>query len=140
MKNEEIEKKLASLEERVGRLEEGGSNKINYKNEDGHSKKMAINEFMRTKKLKDDTKRTLAVAYYLDNFERVNTFNIDDLKKRFRLARLSIPANMNDKVNLNIKTGHLAEEKEKKDKKKAWYITNKGIEFVEKELNGGEKD
>lgn len=135
MKNNDTEKRLLSLEERVKKLEEMRPNNINQ--ESGHrpTKKLAINEFIRTKKLSDDVKRTLAIAYYLDYFEKLNSFNAGDLKREFRLAKLSIPTNINDKVNVNIRNGHIAEDKEKKDRKKAWYITNKGSEFVENELN-----
>lgn len=97
--------------------------------------KISINEFLKTKKLEDDVKRTLAIAYWLDYFEKADSFNVSDIENTFRAARLSVPKNVNDKVNMNIKNGHIADNKEKKEGKKTWYVTNSGAELVENELN-----
>jgi hypothetical protein len=135
MTNNDYNDRIISLEKRVTELEESlrgiSRNSTVVKPQD----RMSVNEFIRTKKLDDDVKRTLTIAYYLDYFEKMESFNGEDLKKWFRLAKLAIPKNINDKVNMNVKNGHLAELEEKKDSKKAWYVTNSGAEYVEKNLH-----
>lgn len=135
MEKNNFESRLTSLEWRVKELENGlqGTTKRNVISK--LQERMSINEFLKKKKLDDDVKRTLAIAYYLDYFEKVDSFNIDDIKKWFRLARFIVPKNINDKINMNINNAHIAEQKEKKDSRKAWYVTNTGAEFVENKLN-----
>jgi hypothetical protein len=132
-----IETKLANLESRVEALEKLSDKQL-IMNSDQFSKKedkKTLNEFLRTKKLDDDVKRTLAIAYWLDKFEKVEFFNTTDIENGFRSARLIVPKNVNDKVNMNIKNGCLTDHKEKKESKKTWYITNTGIELIENDLN-----
>ena len=130
-----IEKRLALLEEKVQKIEAKLTSSENMDAAPEPKKKMSVNEFLMTKKLDDDVKRTLAVAYWLDHHEKVGSFNTDDIKQWFRLAKFPIPKNVNDKINMNIKNGHVAEEREKKDSKKAWYITSTGVAFLENDLN-----
>ena len=68
----------------------------------------------------------------------MDKFNTKDLAEGFRSAKEPPPTNMNDKVNLNIRKGHMMEAKEKKDKSKAWVLTNSGEKFVEEGLPEGE--
>ena len=49
----------------------------------------------------------------------MSSFNVDDLSRGFELAKEAIPSNINHKVILNIKKGHLTEAREKKGTKKA---------------------
>lgn len=130
-----LEKRVSDLEHRVEELKNmlmaTGTNSTVRKPQE----KMSINEFLKTKKLEDGVKRSLSIAYWLDYFEKVDSFNVSDIEDAFRAARLSVPKNVNDKVNMNIKNGHMAENKEKKEGKKTWYVTNSGADLVENELN-----
>ncbi len=125
---DDLERRLKKLEDAIGQADRPATIR-------NPERKLSIGEFLATRKLEDDVKRTLAIAYFLDYFEKVNSFNTDDIKKGFRMARLPIPANVNDKINMSIKNGHLAEEREKKASKKAWYVTNTGATFVEETLS-----
>ena len=100
----------------------------------GEGKKLSIKEFILTKKPGDDVQKTLVVGYYLEHFESMDRFNARDLSDGFRSAKEPLPTNINDKVNLNIGKGYMMEAKEKKDKFKAWVLTNSGEKFVEEEL------
>jgi hypothetical protein len=84
-----------------------------------------------TKNIDNDVKRTLAVAYFLEKFEDMQSFNIDDIVKYYRLAKHQVPGNPNDKVQMGIKGGFLMEAEEKKDSKKAWNLTASGEKVVE---------
>jgi hypothetical protein len=95
------------------------------------AKNTSIKEFILSKRPSNDVERTLAIAYFLEKSAGLHSFNIDDLAKHFQLAKEALPKNINDKVNMNIKKGHLAEAREKKDNKKAWIVTNSGERVVE---------
>ncbi len=139
---EKIETRLSDLENRVKLLEQ----KLNAtlsQNSTGvkikQNKSLSMREFLNTKELGDDVDRSLAIAYWLDFYDDVEVFNAADIGGGFRTARFTVPKNVNDKINMNIRNGHFAEAKEKKDGKKAYYITNSGINYLEKEINYGEK-
>lgn len=129
----ELEKRIEILEQKIKELENKFSNG-EIKTE-ATNKKVSIKEFLLTKKIDDDVKRTLVLAYYLEHIDNQSSINSEDLKKAFGLAKCKAPANINDKVNLNIKNGHLMEADEKKDSKKAWVLTATGEKFVETELS-----
>jgi hypothetical protein len=131
-KIDEIMKKLAELESRLSTLE-GRTDKRT-----AEDKKLSVKEFLLTKKPTDNVQRTLAIGYYLEHFESMDRFNVRDLTDGFRSAKEPPPININDKVNMNIRKGYMMETKEKKDKSKAWVLTNSGEEFVEKGLSEGE--
>lgn len=124
----DIIKKLEDHERRISALEEMPQKTIS------EGKKLSVKEFILEKKPSDDVQRTLVIGYYLEHFEGMDKFNVKDLTEGFRLAREPLPANINDKVNLNIAKGCLMAAKEKKDKFKAWCLTNRGEKFVENGL------
>ena len=97
----ETEKRILSLEKRVDVLENKLS-ETSLKPVENNKKKVSIKEFLVTKKVDDDVKRTLAIAYFLEHIEKNMSINTDDLKKAFNLAKCPLPANINDKVNVNI--------------------------------------
>ncbi len=131
----DIENRISSLEKRVEELE-GKASAGDHTTPSGEAaKKMSIKEFLKTKNVDDDVKRTLVIAYFLEHIEGYSAVNTDDLKKAFALAKCPIPSNVNDKVNMNIKNAHMMECAEKKDNKKAWVLTATGEQFTEIDLN-----
>ena len=125
--------KLEALESRISELE-GKPGKIKKE-----GKRLSIKEFILEKKPSDDVQKTLVIGYYLEHFEGVDSFNVKDLNEGFRLAREPLPSNTNDKANGNVEKGYMMEAKEKKDKLKAWYLTNTGEKFIEEGLNNAGK-
>ena len=129
----EIEKlagKIASLEKRVAQLEVR-SRKKGSRTDRKDSKDLSVKEFIIERRPSGDVEKTLAIGYYLEKFEGVASFNVDDIGHYFQLAKEPTPQNINDKVNMNIKKGHMTEAKEKKNGKKAWMVTNSGEQFLE---------
>lgn len=121
--------KVLDLETRVVKLE-----KLLAEKKESHVvpvKKLSIKEFLLHKKSSNDTQKALAVAYYLEKNERMSSFNVDDLARYYKLAKEPKPKNLNHKMILNIRNGHLMETEEKKEKKKTWTLTNAGEQFVE---------
>jgi hypothetical protein len=127
---QKLNEKISSLEKRILVLE-GNSNPALTKSVS--DKKLSVREFVITKNPTDDVEKTLAIASYLEKYEGLSSFNTKDLERGFQLAKEATPTNINDKINKNIRKGHIAEAGEKKDNKKAWIVTNSGEKF----LNGG---
>lgn len=125
--SEEIKKILDDHEKRISALEELVKGKQVNKPE----KKMSIKEFILSKKPKNDVQKTLAIGYYLENYEGLPLFNAMELENGFRSAKEIVPNNINLCVIRNINKGHMQETKERKDDMKAWNLTNSGEQFVE---------
>jgi len=121
--------RLSSLEERVGNLEK--SSGVTHATGSTAPKPIALKEYILSKQPTNDVQKTLAIGYYLEKFSGLTLFNISDLEKAYERAKENKPSNMNDKVNMNIRTGHMEEATEKKDNLKAWYLTNSGESYVE---------
>ena len=127
---EKIIKKLETLEARIFQLEQGRKNNASD-NQSDSQKKLSLREFLLFKKPTGDVKKTLTIGYYLEKHEKLSSFNINELEAAFERAKEKKPTNMNDKVNMNIRNGHLEETSEKKDSRKSWYLTNSGEQYVE---------
>lgn len=95
---------------------------------------MAAKEFLQTKKITSDTQKVVALGYFLEHVGGMESFNVADLEAAFRSAKEKVPKNMNDAVNKIIARGFLDEASEKKDSKKAWYLTSTGERYVETDL------
>jgi hypothetical protein len=96
------------------------------------SKKISISEFINLKRPKDDLQRTVLFAYFLEKNENNEHFNSEDIQNCFIKSKSAKPSNINDKINQCIKKGWLSEHSEKRNNKKAFYLTNTGIIAVEK--------
>jgi len=129
----EIRKKLEEHEERISNLEN-----VSQKKPETVKKKISIKEFILSKKPKNDVQKTLAVGYFLENYENISSFNAKDLKSGFKAAREKVPKNIGDKVQLNIKKAHMMEFKEKKDNLKSWILTDSGEKYIESDFKKGE--
>lgn len=115
---EDHEARISALETLLGRKPEAVK------------KPQSIREFMLEKKPGNDVQRTLVIGYYLENYESLASFNAKDLERGFRRAKERVPENVNDKVQKNVRKGHMMEAKDKKDNLKAWILTNSGEEHV----------
>lgn len=126
---QEIKEEMKKLEQRISYLE-----RLLTENNKPHLKPISMREFFLSKNSQNDVHKTLIIGFYLENYENMSSFNVKDLETGFRKIKEKIPMNINDKVNMNIKNGHMDEAKEKKDNRKVWYWTNSGEEFVKNEL------
>lgn len=128
----DIEKIVAEHEIRITKLEKKLA-AIEAKSKIVRSKQKGISlkEFLKEKKPKGYTQTTLAIGFYLENYDGLTSFNVGDLDRGFRAAKEPQPKNLNDTANQNIKNGHIMECKAKKDAKKSWVLTASGEEFVE---------
>ncbi len=127
-----IEERVSALEQRVSDLEVPLSASASHDSQKSNTngKKLSIKEFVLEKKPKGDVQKTLLISDYLEKYENMSSVNVDDLAKYFRLAKEPVPGNLNDKINMNIRKGHMTEAEDKKENKKAWVVTNTGEQFI----------
>jgi hypothetical protein len=130
----QLQEKLRALEERVKKLEDSLLTSSSRGDLISKKKKASAREFLRTKQLSTDTQRVLALGYFLEYLEGMDSFNANDLEAAFRSAKEKLPSNVNDAVNKNIARGFLMEAAEKKESRKAWCLTSTGEGFVENKL------
>jgi hypothetical protein len=124
--------RIDELEKRVDKLEKlltvAGTATV------AKTKKLSVKEFLMTKTLKSEIQKAIALGYFLENFDGMESFNVDDLERAFRAAKEKPPKNMNDVVNKNIAKGLVMAAKDKKGSKKAWCLTSSGEKYVENDL------
>jgi len=133
MTQDNTKEKIAELEARIKKLEDTLFSSEGMKISTG-GKKMSAGEFLMDKKIDTSTEKVLILGYYLEKTEGMTSFNATDIETIFRSAKEKLPKNMNDLVNSNIKKRFIDEAKEKKDGKKAWYLTSTAERHVEQEL------
>ena len=134
MQKENLIKRVGELEKRVEKLEKQlgeGSASVRTTT----AKKQSAKEFLMSKRIKAETQTVLALGYFIERVEGLPSFNVPDLEAAFRSAKERLPKNMNDAVNKNIVRGFLMEAPEKKESKKAWYLTSTGERYVENEMS-----
>ncbi len=133
MTQDNTKEKIVELETRIKKLEDTLFSADSVKTP-ASGKKISANEFLRTKEIETGTQKVLVLGYYLEKTEGMSSFNATDLEAIFRSAKEKLPANINDLVNSNVKRAFMDEAKEKRDGKKAWYLTSTGENYVEQEL------
>lgn len=126
---EQMETRLAAIEARLTRIE-SQSREETAETKSTTKKKLSLREFMNSKALTSEVQKTLAIAYHLETHEDAASFNAQDIKRGYSLAKEPSPKNINDTINKNIQKGYLMDADEKKEGNKAWTLTNSGIEFV----------
>ena len=125
----ELKKRVDELEARVASIEAWQHGRV-----DTGRKPMSIREFILAKKPKGHVQKTLAVGYYVEQYEGISPFTATDLEQRLRKAREPIPDKIHDKIGKNIGKGHMVEVDGKRDGRKAWTLTNSGEEYVENDF------
>lgn len=122
----ELKKTLLDHEERIKTLEKRSSSE----SASSGQKELSIKEFINQIKPKDAVQTTLCICYFIEHHQETALFNIKDIEAGFRAAKIPPPTNINDKVNMNIKKGHIMLAKEKKDNRTAWVLTATGEKFI----------
>lgn len=123
--DEELRKVLDDYEIRLSELEKQVKHKPQIV-----QKKQSVKEFVLAKNPKSDVVKALVIAYFLEKYEDMPSFNASDLENGFRTAREQIPTNINECIAKNIRKGHMMETKEKKDNLKAYMLTSSGEQFI----------
>ncbi len=96
--------------------------------------KLSISEFILRLRSKTFVDRCLGIIYFLIEFENRNVVTIKEIEREFEKAKIVKPKNFSDIVNNLIKKGLVAEAELTEDRKRQFYITQTGMELVEKNL------
>jgi hypothetical protein len=100
-------------------------------------KPVSLTEFMSQKRPSGHSEYILCFGYYLEKSKNSTSFNLEDITTCYHEARLTPTTNFSQYVGYLIRDGRIKLAPEKKDSKKAWELTNKGLQYVEKMM--GEK-
>ena len=124
---------VQALDSGVARMESGGTSSEPMQTDQPRTaqRRLSIKEFLLEHRPVDDVQKTLAIGYFLEMNEGMESFNKSDLEKGYRAAKEQVPSNINDKVNMSIKNGHMMEAEGKKDSMKAWVLTSTGEQYVQ---------
>jgi hypothetical protein len=132
--NDELKGLKEQLEEHEGRIQ---ILENIIKNKAPSTKKRdSIKEFIILKNPKNNVQKTLVIGYYLENYEEMSSFNVDNILRGFKDAKEKAPPRKRiyDKIASNIDKGHMMVSNEQKGKIKSWVLTNSGEKFVENDL------
>lgn len=101
-------------------------------------KELSISEFLKTKDAKSHGDKILVFAYYLEKYEKIRSFNVDDLERCYRDVRVPKTKNLPHYIAQLTSDSYITDAEEKKNSKKAWELTDKGIECVKSLSQEGE--
>lgn len=127
---EEILASVRNLDTRVTKLEGDAGRRDAAPSSTSAEKKLSLKEFLIDRGPSNAVQMSLAIGYFLENYDGLPFFNAADLERGFRAAREPVPPNINDKANMCVRNGYFMEHNEKKDSMKAWLVTRTGEEFV----------
>jgi hypothetical protein len=136
-KLEDLARRVGTVERKVDHLEKmSRTSKATTGAKSVQEKKLSLRDFLVSRRPRDEAKKTLLAGYYLEKHEGFQSFSIRDLEKAFELAKEKKPLRLNDKVNMNIRNGHMEGASKKKNNRKTWYLTNLGESLVANDFEG----
>lgn len=132
MNNEQIVEKIVELENRIQKIEQSlGSGNVDGGLSAKRKDNITVGEFLIEKKPTSDREKALLFAAFYEQSIGDESFNTDDILNIWRKAKEKKPSNINNLIDQNIKKGLIAENSDKKDGKKSWFVTRSGIDLVE---------
>jgi len=99
------------------------------------AKPAPIREFLLASQPRSEVEKTFFIAYFLEQNQRLESFNTTDLSDGFREAKESVPANINLAVIGNVQKGFFMQAKDKKNGLKAWTLTNSGLNYFDSKIS-----
>jgi predicted transcriptional regulator len=94
----------------------------------------SIKEFIIETKPNNSTEIVVIFGYYIENILKETSFTTKEISKMFITAKIKKPKNISDTITNAMKNGLIMEVDNKKNKKKAYTLTQTGEKFV-KEMN-----
>lgn len=141
MPQADFDRRLEALEARLSALEASVTRNDTPVNERvivGSPKKTSVREFLNEKNPSTGNDRVVAFAYYLEHYEDIDDFTIEQLRNLFRLAKIVAPKNLNDAVNQNVTKGFVMETGVAKGSR-TWTLTNTGEAYYNNGLKSDAK-
>jgi|GEM_PF-2973059 len=100
---------------------------------------ITLRGFINSKNFANQVQLFLGIAYYHNVYEKEEFFTSNDIKSLAAKAKVSTKMNFSDKLYKNAKKDYVCEAEGVKDGAKLYYITDKGINFVENYENKDNK-
>ncbi|MFY9270472.1 MAG: hypothetical protein WAO55_12090 [Candidatus Manganitrophaceae bacterium] len=97
-----------------------------------------INEFFSSIHPKAYTDAVVTVAYHLLHGEKVPSFTVQEISERLSKCRAEKPKNLSDVLAGCARNGWLAEEDQKQNGMKSWYLTATGERYFQTKLKPAE--
>jgi hypothetical protein len=129
---EPLEERVAELESRISELEqlihdEGATDDVT-----------GMREFVQQIDPDAHTKRALAIAYYLDQYQGQENFSSKDIEEGYRTCRVQKPANMSDTVGVLEDKGWAMDDGKGDDgQTRLRRLTGDGLNAIEEVLEDG---
>jgi hypothetical protein len=95
---------------------------------------VSLVEFVNEKQPETHPDRVITIAAFLYKYRGVELFTSTDIEACYSDAFLKKSSNYNRDINANRKKGLIADAHEKKEGRKAFRITQKGLQYVEQGL------
>jgi hypothetical protein len=128
---EDLEERLTKLEERISRLE------LTYTGTDKSStaRRTSLGEFTEELKTRGYNDLTIGIAYYKEMIDGKTPLTSVIIETGYREAREPKPKNFADTIYQNFKKHLLMDVVPLEDGTRAFVLTKKGIDYVEKQLS-----
>ena len=103
----------------------------------GKRKPMTPTEFFARLKPSQDVDRVLGAAYFVEAYNGLKNFTVHDLEECLMAGKIKVPSNPSLAALQNAKKGLMAEA-EKHGRTISWYLTQTGVDHVERALQQGQ--
>ena len=133
---EDFEERLRNIEERVSRLESTytGTDK------ETATRKISLGEYTEELKTRGYNDFTIGIAYYREMIEGKTPLTSTIIETGYREAREPKPKNFADTIYQNFKKHLLVDVDPLEDGTRAFVLTKKGIDYVEKQLSSKKEE
>jgi len=91
----------------------------------------SLGEFISLKQPQSHYDNILCFGYFLEKNKGMESFTLEEIDGSYREARIPPTKNFGPYMAHLIKTGQIMQAAEKKDSRKAWQLTDTGLQYVE---------
>lgn len=124
---QQLREEISELTERVDEIER----RMNQEGEQTYTGD--LREFVESFQPDSHTERSLAIAYYIEQFRGQENFTVDAIKDGYRECRVKSPANMSDVLGGMEENEWLLRDG-KEERKQLWRLTATAQEEVEERI------
>jgi len=97
----------------------------------------SLSEFINIINPRSHPERIIAIAYYMKKYEEIEEFDKKTLIEKFKEGALPLPANINRDIKIAIRNRWLSRRRQ--GRTYVYYITVKGIKFIERKIETREE-
>ncbi|MDD2772655.1 MAG: nucleotidyl transferase AbiEii/AbiGii toxin family protein [Elusimicrobiales bacterium] len=94
-------------------------------------KPVSLAEFLNSKQPKSHYEKILCFGYFFEKMRQMTSFTLCDIYSSYHEAKEPLTKNFSPYIITLVRDGRIMTAHEKKDGKKAWQLTNTGLQYVE---------